>query len=100
MTPFCADRARSRGAAAVRSLQWPCTRNDRPGGSRSIWEAFDELAGRYRHCDVYDAMHERLKDHGLKSGRVYWPRTGLPSRFDPTGRFAQRAAVVAVQPPA
>src|SRR5688572_29263569 len=30
-------------AAAVLSLQWPCTRNNRAGGSRSIWEAFEEL---------------------------------------------------------
>ncbi|ADB76088.1 hypothetical protein Gobs_3496 [Geodermatophilus obscurus DSM 43160] len=87
-------------AAAVLALQWPCTRNDRPGGSRSIWEAFEELGGRYRHCDVYDAMHERLKGHELKSGRVYWQRTDLPSRFDTAGRFAQRAEAVAVQPPA
>ena len=86
-------------AAAVLSLEWPCTRNDRPGGSRSIWEAFDELGGRYRHCDVYDAMHELLKGHELRSGRVYWQRTDLPSRFDAAGRFAQRAEAVAVQPP-
>jgi hypothetical protein len=86
-------------AAAVLSLEWPCTRNDRPGGSRSIWEAFEELGGRYRHCDVYDAMHTLLKGSELKSGRVYWQRTELPSRFDAAGRFAQRAAAVAAQPP-
>jgi hypothetical protein len=86
-------------AAAVLSLPWPCTRNDRPGGSRSIWEAFEELDGRYRHCDVYDAMHTLLKGHELKSSRVYWQRTDLPSRFDTAGRFAQRAAAVAVLPP-
>ena len=87
-------------AAAVLSLPWPCTRNNRPGGSRSIWEAFEELEGRYRHCDVYEAMHTLLKAHELKSGRVYWQRTDLPSRFDKAGRFAQRAAAVAAQPPA
>lgn len=86
-------------AAAVLSLPWPCTRNDRPGGSRSIWEAFEELGGRYRHCDVYDAMHTLLKGHELKSSRVYWQRTDLPSRFDRAGRFAQRAAAVAALPP-
>jgi len=86
-------------AAAVLSLQWPCTRNDRPGGSRSIWEAFEELGGRYRHCDVYEAMHTLLKGHELKSGRVYWQRTDLPSRFDTAGRFAQRAKAVAEEPP-
>ncbi|MGY2074222.1 hypothetical protein [Blastococcus sp. SYSU DS0828] len=87
-------------AAAVLSLQWPCTRNDRPGGSRSIWETFEELDGRYRHCDVYEAMHTLLKGHELKSSRVFWQRTDLPSRFDTAGRFAQRAEAIAVQPPA
>lgn len=87
-------------AAAVLSLQWPCTRNNRPGGSRSIFEAFEELGGRYRHCDVYEAMHTRLKDHELKGSLVYWGRTDLPSRFDTAGRFAQRAWDVAVLPPA
>jgi len=86
-------------AAAVLSLPWPCTRNDRPGGSRSIWEAFDELEGDYRHCDVYEAMHTLLKGHELKSSRVYWQRTELPSRFDRAGRFAQRADAVSAQPP-
>lgn len=87
-------------AAAVLSLPWPCTRNDRPGGSRSIWEAFEELPdGQYRHCDVYEAMHTLLKGHELKSGRVYWQRTDLPSRFDAAGRFAQRAEAVAALPP-
>jgi hypothetical protein len=87
-------------ATAVLSLEWPCTRNDRPGGSRSIWEAFEELGGRYRHCDVYDAMHELLKGQELKSSRVYWQRTDVPSRFDTAGRFAQRAEAVAALPPA
>ncbi len=86
-------------AAAVLSVEWPCTRNNRPGGSRSIHEAFEELGGRYRHCDVYEAMHGLLKGHELKSGRVYWQRTDLPSRFDAAGRFALRAAAVAMLPP-
>lgn len=81
-------------AAAVLSLDWPCTRNNRPGGSRSIHEAFEELGGRYRHCDVYEAMHVLLKNHELKSGRVYWQRTDNPSRFNAAGRFALRAAAV------
>ncbi len=85
-------------AAAVLSLEWPCTRNNRPGGSRSIHEAFEDLDGRYRHCDVYEAMHGSLKGHELKSGRVYWQRTDLPSRFDAAGRFALRAAAVAEMP--
>lgn len=88
-------------AAAVLSLQWPCTRNNRPGGSRSIYEAFDELGGRYRHCDVYEAMHTLLKGHELKiAGQTYWQRTEIPSRFDAAGRFAQRAELVAALPPA
>jgi hypothetical protein len=86
-------------AAAVLSLEWPCTRNNRPGGSRSIYEAFEELRGRYRHCDVYEAMHALLKGHELKSGRVYWQRTDVPSRFDAAGRFALRAAAVVDLPP-
>ena len=86
-------------AAAVLALEWPCTRNDRPGGSRSIWETFEELGGRYRHCDVYEAMHTLLKGRELKSSRVYWQRTDLPSRFDRAGRFAQRAEAVAALPP-
>lgn len=81
-------------AAAVLSLEWPCTRNGRPGGSRSIHEAFEELGGRYRHCDVYAAMHGLLKNHELKGGRVWWQRTGIPSRFDGAGGFALRPAVV------
>lgn len=85
-------------AAAVLALEWPCTRNDRPGGSRSIYEAFEELGGTYRHCDVYDAMHGLLKGNELKSGRVYWQRTEVPSRFDAAGRFASRAAAVAALP--
>jgi hypothetical protein len=87
-------------AAAVLSLEWPRTRNDRPGGSRSIWEALDELGGRYRHCNVYEAIHTLLKGHELKSSRVYWQRSELSSRFDTAGRFALRAAAVAEQPPA
>lgn len=86
-------------AAAVLNLQWPCTRNDRPGGSRSIYETFDELGGTYRHCDVYEAMHTLLKNHELKPSRVYWQRTDLPSRFDTAGLFAQRAEAVAALPP-
>lgn len=85
-------------AAAVLALEWPCTRNNRPGGSRSIHEAYEELGGRVRHCDVYDAMHGLLKGNELKSGRVYWQRTDMPSRFDAAGRFATRAAQVADLP--
>lgn len=85
-------------AAAVLDLPWPCTRNDRPGGSRSIWETFEELRGRYRHCDVYEAMHTLLKGHELRSSRVYWQRTDAPSRFGAAGQFAQRAADAAALP--
>ncbi len=61
-------------AAVVLSLAWPCSGNNRVGRSRSIHEAFEELGGRYRHCDVYEAMHALVKGHELKSGRAYWQR--------------------------
>ncbi len=44
-------------------------------------------------------MHALLKGHELKSGRVYWQRTDVPSRFDAAGRFAMRAAAVVDLPP-
>lgn len=79
-------------AAAVLSLEWPCTRNNRPGGSRSIHEAFEELGGSYRHCDVYEAMHGLLKNHELKSGRVYWQRADV---YEPTVRRIVEAKATA-----
>ena len=55
------------------SLGWPGSDGKR---SRTIHRAFLELGGRYRHCDVYWAMHERLKDRELVCHRAYWRRLG------------------------
>jgi len=41
-------------ADAVLALGWP---NPGQKRSRTIYECFVELGGRYRHCDVYWAMH-------------------------------------------
>lgn len=60
-------------AGAVLSLGWPGPDGKR---SRTIHRAFLELGGRYRHCDVYWAMHERLKDRELVCHRAYWRRLG------------------------
>lgn len=56
-------------AEAVWGLGWP-----RPDGrrSRSIHDCFIELEGRYRHCDVYWAMHEMLKRSRLRCVRRHW----------------------------
>ena len=56
-------------AEAVWGLGWP-----RPDGrrSRSIHDCFIELGGRYRHCDVYWAMHEVLKGSRLRCVRRWW----------------------------
>lgn len=56
-------------ADAVLKLPWPP-----PGGrrSRSIYECFEDLGRRYRHCDVYWAMHEKLKGVRLACHRRYW----------------------------
>ncbi len=59
-------------AAAVRSLGWPPP----DGKSRKIQGTFLELGGSYRHCDVYWAMHERLKNRELECHRAYWRRLG------------------------
>ncbi|MER7072998.1 hypothetical protein [Terrabacter sp. NPDC000476] len=56
-------------AEAVWSLGWPS-----PGHkpSRSIHECFLALGGRYRHCDVYWAMHKYLKGNRLRVVRRNW----------------------------
>lgn len=56
-------------AEAVWSLGWPTT-GHKP--SRSIHECFLELNGRYRHCDVYWAMHKHLKGNRLRVVRRNW----------------------------
>lgn len=50
-------------ADAVLALGWP-TKAD--GGHRTIYQTFVALDGRYRHADVYRAMHERLKTRELE----------------------------------
>lgn len=56
-------------ADAVWSLGWP---NPGRKPSRSIHECFLALNGRYRHCDVYWAMHKYLKDSRLRVVRRNW----------------------------
>jgi hypothetical protein len=50
-------------AEAVLALGWP-TKAD--GGHRTIYQTFLALGGRYRHADVYRAMHDRLKGRELE----------------------------------
>jgi len=51
-------------AEGIKGLSWP------PPGkrSRTLWSTFVEL-GRYRHCDVRDAIHDVLKPQGLLENR-------------------------------
>ncbi|WP_343994312.1 hypothetical protein [Nocardioides dubius] len=56
-------------ADAVLRLGWP---NPGHKKSRTIYECFVELGGRYRHCDVYWAMHRHLKDFKLRVVRAHW----------------------------
>jgi len=56
-------------AAAVLALGWP---NPGRKPSRTIHECFIELGGRYRHCDVYWAMHKHLKGNRLRVVRANW----------------------------
>lgn len=79
-------------AAAVLSLGWPAPTRT---GSRKIQHAFLELNGRYRHCDVYWAMHERLKGRDLECHRAYWRRRGegaiiAAKLADPSTSIAER----------
>ena len=56
-------------ADAVLGLGWP---NPGHKASRTIHECFVELGGRYRHCDVYWAMHKHLKNRKLRVVRAHW----------------------------
>lgn len=56
-------------AEAVLALGWPNPGRKR---SRTIHECFLELGGRYRHCDVYWAMHKHLKGNRLRVVRANW----------------------------
>jgi hypothetical protein len=61
-------------AAAALALGWPRPSDGKR--SRTIHQVFLELGGRYRHCDVYWAMHEKLKDKKLACHRAYWSLLG------------------------
>ena len=50
-------------AQAVLALGWPTAAD---GGHRTIHQTFLALNGRYRHADVYRAMHDRLKGRELE----------------------------------
>ena len=68
--PQPVDEAGLRAVAnEVLRLGWP---NPGHKPSRTIWECFVELGGRYRHCDVYWAMHKHLKNHKLRMVRANW----------------------------
>jgi hypothetical protein len=56
-------------AEAVWALGWP---NPGRKPSRTVHECFLALEGRYRHCDVYWAMHEHLKGSRLRVIRRNW----------------------------
>lgn len=79
-------------AAAVLALGWPPSNGKR---SRTIEKTFVELRGRYRHCDVYWAMHERLKNRELECHMANWRRLGetaiIASKLaDPSTPAAER----------
>jgi hypothetical protein len=67
-TPVPPERLRE-VAEAVWALGWP---NPGHKPSRSIHECFLALGGRYRHCDVYWAMHKYLKGNRLRVVRRNW----------------------------
>jgi len=77
-------------ADAVLALGWPRPADGKR--SRTIHECYLELDGRYRHCDVYWAMHERLKGRRLACHRAYWSLLGDAAILaDPTLAAAERA---------
>ncbi|WNB85755.1 hypothetical protein [Cellulomonas sp. ATA003] len=77
-------------ANAVLALGWPRPSDGRR--SRTIHECYLELDGRYRHCDVYWAMHEKLKNARLACHRRYWSLLDEKAILaDPTLSLAERA---------
>lgn len=76
-------------ADAVLRLGWP---NPGHKPSRTIYECFVALGGRYRHCDVYWAMHKHLKDFKLRVVRAHWMlQNDLPALLaDPDLTQAER----------
>ena len=79
-------------AEAVWSLGWP---NPGHKPSRSIHECFLALKGRYRHCDVYWAMHKYLKGNRLRVVRSNWMllKNVEAVLADPTLTIEERAAL-------
>lgn len=78
-------------ASAVLALGWPRPSDGKR--SRTIHQCFLELGGRYRHCDVYWAMHEKLKGKRLACHRAYWSLLGDEAVLaDPTLDPIERAA--------
>lgn len=79
-------------AEAVLALGWPNPGRKR---SRTIHEGFLELGGRYRHCDVYWAMHKHLKGHRLRVVRANWMLQDDVEEIlaDPSLTAIERAAV-------
>lgn len=77
-------------ADAVLALGWPRPWDGKR--SRTIHECYLELGGRYRHCDVYWAMHGVLKGKRLACHRAYWSLLGDAAILaDETLSVAKRA---------
>ncbi|QTE28556.1 hypothetical protein [Pengzhenrongella sicca] len=77
-------------ADAVLALGWPRPKDGKR--SRTIHECYLELGGRYRHCDVYWAMHGVLKGKRLACHRAYWSVLGDAAILaDETLSVAKRA---------
>lgn len=76
-------------ADAVLALGWPRPSDGKR--SRTIHACYLELGGRYRHCDVYWAMHEVLKGKRLACHRAYRSVLGDAAILaDPTLTVAER----------
>jgi len=79
-------------AEAILALGWPRPSDGKR--SRTIHQCYLALGGRYRHCDVYWAMHEVLKGRRLACHRAYWSLLGdVAILADPTLTVAERAAL-------
>lgn len=77
-------------ADAVMALGWSADTR-----ARKIRESHDAVWPRYRHCDVYWAMHEVLKGTQLRCNRAYWKALdGVDVLADPTLTVEQREEVI------
>jgi len=65
-------------AEAIKALPWGKS-------SRKVWKLFQELRA-YRHCDVYDAIHEVLKPRGFVEnrgiGNWFWMGPTITEHYD------------------